>query len=109
LRSRQQTGIFEGFWTIAERILRPNERPKIPNCRYGYIAKNTAEARLAIKSRSQQLQALNCAAGYVQETTLRLAYFIYFTIEAFFAARQRKIFRCSRYNPRFRILNLVCL
>jgi hypothetical protein len=30
LRSRQQTGIFEGFWTIAEQILRPNERPKIP-------------------------------------------------------------------------------
>jgi hypothetical protein len=30
LRSRQQTGIFEGFWTIADQILRPNERPKIP-------------------------------------------------------------------------------
>jgi len=30
LRARQQTGIFEGFWTIADQILRPNERPKIP-------------------------------------------------------------------------------
>jgi hypothetical protein len=30
LRSRQQTGILEGFWTIADQILRPNERPKIP-------------------------------------------------------------------------------
>jgi hypothetical protein len=30
LRSRQQTGILEGFWTIADEILRPNERPKTP-------------------------------------------------------------------------------
>jgi len=30
LRSCRQTGIFEGFWTIADEILRPNERPKIP-------------------------------------------------------------------------------
>jgi hypothetical protein len=30
LRARQQAGIFEGFWTIADQILRPKERPKIP-------------------------------------------------------------------------------
>ena len=30
LHSCQQTGIFEGFWTIADQILQPNERPKIP-------------------------------------------------------------------------------
>jgi hypothetical protein len=30
LRSRQQTGIFEGFGTIADQILQPGERPKIP-------------------------------------------------------------------------------
>jgi hypothetical protein len=109
LRLRQQTGILGGFWTIADQILRPKERPKFPNCRSGYILRNTAEARPAIKSRSQQLQALNCAVSYVQETTLRLAYFINFTIEAFLAAQQRKIFRRSRYNPRFIILKLVCL
>jgi hypothetical protein len=26
----KQTGILEGFWTIADQTLRPNERPKIP-------------------------------------------------------------------------------
>jgi hypothetical protein len=40
LRERQQAGIFEGFWTIADRSLRLEERPKIPIAvedRYGKI------------------------------------------------------------------------
>jgi len=61
--SRQQAGILDGFETITHQHLRPNERPKIPIAAGNKYKKNTAEARLAIKRRNQELTAQEpCAA-----------------------------------------------